>query len=180
MAFSIATLFGKNNVINVLKKAFSITDGHDHDGVNSKSVASVALATSATSAADVTAASVLRGEVVTGTRAEIIAGKTIIAPITGKTFTVQDFMLQVSGAFSGATAINIVDTATSAVTVASIAIDALTDGAIIVPGTSGVTLGAGFGAALTAAKGLKIISSSSATAGTSIKCIVNYKKADSA
>jgi hypothetical protein len=73
------------------------------------------------------------------------------------------------------TSVDLVDTNSSAVTVAALGVAGLTNGAVLGPFDTNCTLGAGFGVALTASKGLKVVKNGSdATTGTSITVTVVY------
>jgi len=123
------------------------------------------------------AASVEHALVNVATIAEINAGKTLIPAITGKTITIVGYDLVVAGSFATGTDARLQDTNGTPVVVVTALTAALSDGAKI-PGAAtvaNVTNGAGYGAALTAGKGLVIKSTGTAmTGGTSIKVIVRY------
>lgn len=171
MAWDFSGIWGWNGIAKRVKTALiafaDATSGHDHDGSDSKKISEANL---------VKSASTKRTAIVTATAAEINAGKTILSPVATYQYTVTGFKIISSGAFAGPTGIFLVGSATTdAVTAASIAVGALTDGAYILPDTSGVTRGAGFLGALGAGEGLKIIKNgSSATAGTNVKVEVEY------
>ena len=60
--------------------------------------------------------------------------------------------------------------------IATLAVAALSDGAVLVPGSANVTLGAGFTGPLTMGKGVKLVKNGSAgTGGTSIVLSIRYK-----
>ena len=62
------------------------------------------------------------------------------------------------------------------INVVTLAVAALTDGAIIVPGTANTTPGAGFTGPLTMGKGVQIVKNGSAgTGGTSLVISLRYK-----
>lgn len=113
--------------------------------------------------------------VVTATLAEINAGKTLIAGVDGKSILITGYQAKVSGNFASTTAVLVEDTSGSPVVVATNAVAALTNGAILQPGTSDVTMGAGYLAALAAGEGVVVANSgSAATGGTSITFRIEY------
>lgn len=110
----------------------------------------------------------------TATLAEINAGKVLIPATTGKKIRVVNFVARHSGSFTTATSIDLVSDATS-VNVESVAIAQATNGAVLVPASTGVTLGAGFGADLPVSEGLKVQKTgSTAAGGTSVTYTVSY------
>lgn len=118
---------------------------------------------------------------VTVTLAEVNAGKTIIPARVGNQLHILNFTVKSTGAFAALTSILIQDTADTPIVVATLAQAQLTDGAILFPGETGVTLGAGFYSALTRGKGLQVIKSGSAgTTATNIIVTVTYKYTHSA
>lgn len=78
------------------------------------------------------------------TLAEVNAGKTLVSVPAGKKAIVTDFIARSLGAFAVLTSI---DLKVGAAIVASLAQAQLTNGAVLHPGQSGVTLGAAFGIA---------------------------------
>lgn len=191
----------RNPVVKRLLEAiFNATSGHDHDGSNSKAVASstaisntvgtlASLTTTAKStvvaainevdanadAAQAAADARVRAALVTCTLAELNAGKTLIAGASGKTITIVEIAAKVAGAFAAVTSYDVQDTADSPVAIASFAVAGLTDGAMKRAGDANVTLGAGHMAALTADKGVRVVKNgSSGTGGTSITFRVLY------
>jgi hypothetical protein len=116
----------------------------------------------------------IRTATVTATLAEINAGKVLIPGTLGKKILVTNFVERVTGAFITGTSVDLVSDATT-VNVESSAQAQLTNGAVLVPASSGVTLGAGFGVALPVAEGLKVQKTGSAFAGgTSIAFTISY------
>lgn len=110
----------------------------------------------------------------TATLAEINAGKVVIPGVAGKQLRIDDFIERVTGAFATGTSVNLQSDATGVIVEAS-AEAGLTNGAVLIPGTANVTLGAGFGALLPAGEGLKVVNVGSAqTGGTSINWTVSY------
>lgn len=100
------------------------------------------------------------------TLAQINAGgvaNAIVPGFSGKQLSVTSFILRVTGAFTTGTSISLVDSA--GINVATIAEAALTNGAVLTPNSSNVTLGAGFGSLLTSGSGLWILNNGSAQAG---------------
>lgn len=104
--------------------------------------------------------------------AEINAGKTLVSVPTGKKAIVTGFIARCNGAFTTLTSMNLkVGTAV----VASLAQAQMTNGAILFPGETGVTLGAAFGIA--GGDGDDIVvdkTGSSAAGGTDVKMVVAY------
>lgn len=112
---------------------------------------------------------------VTASLAEINAGKTLIAGVTGKVITVLDYKAHVVGNFSTTTAVVVEDTSGSPVLIATNAVSVLTSGNILNEKTANVTMGAGYLAALAAGNGVVVANSgSAATGGTSITFRILY------
>lgn len=112
---------------------------------------------------------------VTATLAQINAGFEIVPALTGKSIEVVNFTERVLGNFTTATAIQLVG-GTSSTIVESTLIAAVTDGAVLIPGSANVSLGAGYAAPLTASENLKVIHTGTAAAGgTSITYTVSFK-----
>lgn len=110
------------------------------------------------------------------TLAEVNAGKTIQAVATGKKAIVSGFIARCVGAFA---ALDSIELNVGAAVVASLAQAQLTNGAVLIPGSAGVTLGAGFGIA--GADGADITVSktgATATTATSITFTVVYSLID--
>src|SRR5690606_228565 len=78
------------------------------------------------------------------TLAQVNAGKVLLAVPTGKKAVVLDFIARSNGAFAAGDSIEL---NVGAVEVASLAQAQLTNGAVLVPTATGVTLGAGYGIA---------------------------------
>ena len=109
------------------------------------------------------------------TLAEINAGKTLLAGVAGKTITVVGVDAKVSGNFAATTSVDLEDTNGTPVAIATAAVAALTDAAILDSTTANVTMGAGFLGALTAGEGIAVTNTgSAATTGTSITYKVDY------
>lgn len=124
---------------------------------------------------DFVAAGVVQSVTVTATLAEINAGKTIIPAVAGKSIKVVDYIMRVSGGWATATSVDLQSSNASPVKVNTALIAALTNGAVIVPPTSNVTLGVGFGAALGVGDALVVANVGTAgTGGTSITYTVLY------
>lgn len=90
---------------------------------------------------------------------ELIAGKTLLAAVAGRTITVLDWTITaLGGAATTGTAVTLSDTAASPVLIATVAVAALTENAVVNPSTAThVTNGAaGIGLGLTADKGITI------------------------
>lgn len=114
---------------------------------------------------------------VTATISEINAGKTLIAAVTGKKIQVTNISVLVQGAFGAVTSVEIEDE--SAVEVISYAQAQLTDGAILAPDSTGVTLKAGFGAPLTVAEALVVTKTGSdITTATDAVFTISYVLVD--
>lgn len=114
---------------------------------------------------------------VTVTLAQLKAGATIVAGVTGRTLTPIRFRIKFTGAFTTATTIRLSDTAGSPVDIATVAIANATDGNILTEtGGTGLTIGAGYGAALTIDKGIQLrdVTANTAAGGTSIDVLVDY------
>ncbi len=90
--------------------------------------------------------------------AEINAGHTLLAAVAGRTITVVGWSMTAVGGNAGtSTAVTLSDTAGSPVLIATVAVAALTAGAVVQPSSANVTDGAaGIGLGLTAAKGITI------------------------
>lgn len=112
------------------------------------------------------------------TRAEMVAGKTLVAGVAGRTIKVLNYNLRVTGAFNGGagTALVIQDTNSSPVVITTAAKAALTDGAKIsgAATVTNVTDGAGMTANLTAAKGIAVAADAAWDAGTSVHIEIEY------
>ena len=112
----------------------------------------------------------------TVTLAEVNAGKTILAVPTGKRAVVLDFVARSNGAFADGDSIDLL---VGAANVASLAQAQLTNGAVLFPGETGVTLGAAFGQP--GADGDDIIvdkTGSDFTTATDVKFTVTYALID--
>lgn len=116
----------------------------------------------------------LRQAVVVATLAEINAGKVLIPGVAGKQITVTSFVERVLGAFATGTSVDLqAETTGTKIEVSAEA--ALTNGAVLIPGSANVTLGAGFGAPLPAGEGVKVVNVGAAqTGGTSITYTITY------
>lgn len=113
---------------------------------------------------------------VVATLAQINAGLVLIPGLAGAQIKVQDFIMRVTGNFASGTSVNLQSGTTSVIAV-SAAEAALTNGAILVPGSANTTLGAGFGTGLPAGESLSIANIGAAqTAGTSIEFTVTYQQ----
>lgn len=119
---------------------------------------------------------VLATDPLTVTLAQINAGKELIPARAGNAIQIINFTVKSTGAWAALTSILIQDTADTPVVVATLAQAQLTDGAILIPGATGVTLGAGFYGTLTRGKALKAIKSGSdGTTATNVIIQVTYK-----
>lgn len=114
--------------------------------------------------------------VATVTLAQLNAGFTFLAAAPDITYEVVDFYLIPTGTFLTATDVRISDTSAGPIDVVTVAIANVTAGNVLQPGSAGATLGAGFGAQVTANKGLQLRKTgSAATGGTSILVMVSFK-----
>lgn len=112
---------------------------------------------------------------IVATLAQINAGAVLLPGTAGKSIQVLDVTQLVSGAFATGTAVVLESTDASPVVVESTAVAALTNGAVVLKSTSGVTLGAGFAVKLNAGVGLQVAETGSAmTGGTSITFVITY------
>ena len=114
--------------------------------------------------------------------AEIKAGKTLLAAVAGRTITVVDWSVTaIGGAATTSTAVTLSDTAGSPVLIATIAVAALTEDAVVKPNTAThVTDGAaGIGRGLTAEKGITAEHTGTAmTVLTSLQIVIQYTISD--
>lgn len=109
------------------------------------------------------------------TLAELNAGKTLLAGVTGKTITVVGVDAKVSGTFTTTTSADLEDTDGTPVAIATTLVAALTDGNVLDSKTTNVTMGAGFLGALTAGEGIAVTNTGTdAAGGTSITYKVDY------
>ncbi len=121
------------------------------------------------------ASSAIRTANVTATLAEINAGKTIIPGVAGKSIRVVGFVERVTGGFASTTSVDLQSSNATPVKVVVNAVAALTNGAVLVPGSANVTLGAGYGVNLGAGDSLVVANvGSAATGGTSIQFTIQY------
>ena len=112
---------------------------------------------------------------VTATLAEINAGTTLLAGVTGKTIRVVGFAARVSGTFTTTTSIDLEDTNGTPVAIQTILVAAAADAAVLKDGTSNVTRGLGMWGDLTASAGIAVTNTGSAAAGgTSITFDLDY------
>lgn len=119
---------------------------------------------------------VLSTDRITVTLAQLNAGYTLLPALAGVRYDILDFTILCNGNFATVTDYRIEDTANSPVVAVTLAVAALTDAAVIIPGTANVTLGAGFTGPLTVGKGVQIVKNGSAgTGGTSIVISLRYK-----
>lgn len=110
------------------------------------------------------------------TLAEVNAGKVLVSVPTGKKAIVTDFIARCSGAFAIGTSIDLL---VGAANVASIAQAQATNGAILHPGETGVTLGAAFGIAGADGDDVTVGKTGSAfTTATNVTFTVTYRLID--
>ena len=89
-----------------------------------------------------------------------------------------NYVARVTGAFTTGTAVILQSTNVTPVLVTTLAEAALTNGAILTPGSANTTLGAGFATPLGSGDGLKVVNSGSNQAGgTSILFSITYDQA---
>lgn len=113
---------------------------------------------------------------VVATTAQINAGLVLIPGATGKSIRLLNFVARVAGAFASGTSVELESDATAAA-VATFLEAALTNGAILVPGTANVTLGTDFANPGPSGEGLKLVNNGSAqTVGTSIEFTLTYQQ----
>lgn len=108
------------------------------------------------------------------TIAEINAGKTLVAGVTGKVIKVLGFKARSVGNFGGCTSVDIEDTNTSPVAIATVAVAAATNGALLGEATTNVTMGAGYLGSLTSGKGIAVTATGTCTTATSMWIQVLY------
>jgi hypothetical protein len=119
---------------------------------------------------------VLATDRITVTLAQANAGYTLLPALAGVRYDILDYTILSNGNFAAVTDYKIQDTADTPINVVTLAVAALTDGAIIVPGTANTTPGAGFTGPLTMGKGVQIVKNGSAgTGGTSLVISLRYK-----
>ena len=113
---------------------------------------------------------------VTATLAEINAGKTLIAGVTGKAIKVISYTARVSGTFGANTSVDIQSSNVTPVKVGVLANAALTNGSVLTSAPSAnTTLGAGFSVPLGTNDGLVVANVGvAATTATSIIFTINY------
>lgn len=106
--------------------------------------------------------------------AELNAGKTIVAAVTGKQIVVLDFNFVMDGAFGALTSAELED-ASATVNVCSLAQAQMTDNAVLFRGATGVTTGVGVAEGLTVSEALVISKTGSdATVATGLVVAVSY------
>jgi hypothetical protein len=116
-------------------------------------------------------------ESATVTQAQINSSTLLIPGIPGKSITVSNFAERVgSSSFLTGTAV-VLESSNSSVLVATLAQAQLTASALLYPGASGVTLGAGFATALPAGEGLSIAGTGSAfTNGSTLQSVITFQQ----
>ena len=109
------------------------------------------------------------------TLAELNAGKTIVAAVTGKQIVVVNFVCVMDGNFGGLTSAELEDSSAT-VNVCSLAQAQMTDNAVLTPGVTGVTAGVGMAEGLTVSEALVIThTGANATTATGMTVVVEYK-----
>lgn len=111
----------------------------------------------------------------TVTIAQINAGYTLVAAVTGRTITVTNFWMKAVGNFTSATDVRLSDTAGTPVDVVTVVVANFQTGNLVTPaGGTGITIGT-FAAPLTISKGLQLRQTGSAiTVATSAIVTVSY------
>lgn len=106
--------------------------------------------------------------------AELNAGKTIIAAVTGKQIVVLDFNFVMDGAFGTLTSAELEDSSAT-VNVCSLAQAQMTDDAVLTKGITGVTLGVGIAEGITVSEALVItVTGAAADTATGLTVVVTY------
>ena len=123
------------------------------------------------------AAAVVQVVDVTATIAQINAGLVLVAGVSGKSVKVLNYIARVAGNFATGTSVELESTNGTPVAVSTLAEAGLTDGAVLVPASANTTLGVGFGKAMGAGDGLKVVNNGTAqTGGTSIEFTIEYQQ----
>jgi hypothetical protein len=99
------------------------------------------------------------------TLAEINSGKTLLAGETGFILIPLVATVEVAGAFTTTTSVDLEDTNGTPVAILTMAVDALTDGAVLRNGSADTTTGVGLGGALTSGAGIAVTNTGTAAAG---------------
>ena len=106
--------------------------------------------------------------------AELNAGKTIVAAVTGSQIVVMDFNVVCNGSFGDLTSAELEDSS-GTVNVCSLAQAQMTDNAVLTKGITGVTLGVGVAEGLTVSEALVIsVTGSAAITATGLTVTVTY------
>jgi len=108
--------------------------------------------------------------------AEIVAGKVLIAAVTGRTLKPIRYSLLVTGGFADGASFILQDTNSTPIVIVTALTTALTNGAKIAGDitVTDVTNGAGYQANLTASKGIAVKADAAMTTGTSVKVSIDY------
>jgi len=100
-----------------------------------------------------------------------------VAGVSGKSVKVLNYIARVAGNFATGTSVELESTNGTPVAVSTLAEAGLTDGAVLVPASANTTLGVGFGKAMGAGDGLKVVNNGTAqTGGTSIEFTIEYQQ----
>jgi hypothetical protein len=111
--------------------------------------------------------------------ADLNAGKVILAGVAGKKIRVVDFVAKVDGTFDTVTSYILEDTDATPVVIQTMAVAALTDGAILKDGTADVTRDVGMYGYLTDEEGIQVVKDGTDGAtGTSITFDISYTLTD--
>ena len=106
--------------------------------------------------------------------AELKAGKTLIAAVTGKQIVVTNFVAVMNGSFEALTTADLEDSSGNVV-VAKLAQAQMTDNAVLTPGITGAALGVGMGEGLTVSEALVIVNTGTdATTATGMTIALTY------
>lgn len=109
---------------------------------------------------------------ITATLAQINAGTTILPAITGRKLYLHNFVAMPNGSFATGTAI-VLEDSTTGTDFVSLAQAQATDNAILMPGITGVTLGAAMGDGGAVSEGLKINKSDGTSFATATDLALN-------
>lgn len=116
----------------------------------------------------------LKHHVVTVTLAEVNAGHVLINGVTGKKIYVAHIVAVANGSFAGATSVDVEDSNGTPIPVATYAVAALSDAAVVLPNSANVTPGAGLVTGLTTAADLVVTATGTATTATDVTFSILY------
>ena len=115
--------------------------------------------------------------VANATTAQVNAGLVLLPAVTGACYRILNWKMAArGGAALGATSVDITDTNGTPVSVAAVAVAALTQDKVVGPGMANVTDGTtgGMGKPLTTAKGVQVKSNGTLTTATSVDVTIEY------